>query len=325
MALFSRLPFPQLIATLHELASAEPDPDMRELALEDVAPAQEALTAALRSLRRVLIPPSPESSLSALLEFKPGVGGSEAAIFAAELVRMYQKLAARKGWKANVVEAVGAEGIGTGQAYKEALMEVSGEGAFGYLRKEAGVHRIQRVPATEAKGRVHSSTVAVLVLPAESANQEIDTSGLYDLKDVKIETMRSRGAGGQHVNRTESAIRLTHLPTGVTVSMQDSRSQHENRDKAFRVLSARLLDRKLQEQEAARRSVRRGQVSGTDRSDKIRTYSFSSGRITDHRIGLTMTAVEDALEGGETLDFINRGLEEREEQERLDELLSGEA
>ncbi|GAA5886340.1 hypothetical protein JCM6882_001611 [Rhodosporidiobolus microsporus] len=313
----------ELLRTLNELASSEPDPDLRSLALEDVEPASAALSTSLASLRSVLLPISPESSLSALLEFKPGVGGSEATYFTAELVRMYQRLAARKGWKASVVESVGVEGLGSGQAFKEALVEVTGDGAFGYLRREAGVHRVQRVPATEAKGRVHTSTVAVLVLPAENANQEIDDNDLYDLKDVKIETMRSRGAGGQHVNRTESAIRLTHLPTGITVSMQDSRSQHDNRTKAFRVLRARLLDRKLNEQEIARRSARRGQVSGTDRSDKIRTYSFSQGRITDHRIGLTMTAVEDALEGGETLDMINRGLEVKEEAERLEELLSG--
>ncbi|GAA5832005.1 hypothetical protein JCM11251_002782 [Rhodosporidiobolus azoricus] len=317
----------ELIRTLEELASSEPDPDLRSLALDDLEPASAALSTSLSSLRSVLLPSSPESSLSALLEFKPGVGGSEATYFTAEMVRMYQKLAARKGWKANIVESVGVEGLGTGQAYKEALMEVAGEGAFGYLRREAGVHRVQRVPATEAKGRVHTSTVAVLVLPADSGNgsQEIEDSDLYDMKDVKVETMRSRGAGGQHVNRTESAIRLTHLPTGVTVSMQDSRSQHENRSKAFRVLRARLLDRKLNEQEIARRSARRGQVSGTDRSDKIRTYNFSQGRITDHRIGLTMTAMEDALEGGETLDFVNRGLEVREEEERLEELLCGDA
>ncbi|GAA6009643.1 hypothetical protein JCM10207_004138 [Rhodosporidiobolus poonsookiae] len=313
----------EVVHSLEELASSEPDPDMRELALADLPPAHDALTSSLSSLRSALLPSSPESSLSALLEFKPGVGGSEATLFAAEMVRMYQKLAARKGWRANVVESVGVEGLGAGAAYKEALMEVTGEGAFGFLRREAGVHRVQRVPATETKGRVHTSTVAVLVLPAESANQEIDDSDLFDMKDVKIETMRSRGAGGQHVNRTESAIRLTHGPTGITVSMQDSRSQHDNRVKAFRVLRARLLDRKLHEQELARRSARRGQVSGTDRSDKIRTYSFSQGRITDHRIGLTLSAVEDALEGGESLDMINVGLEEREEKDRLEELLEG--
>ncbi|GAA6036315.1 hypothetical protein JCM8097_001659 [Rhodosporidiobolus ruineniae] len=314
----------ELIGTLQDLATSESDPDLRSLALEDVAPAQSALSASLSSLKSRLLPPSPESSLSALLEFKPGVGGSESTLFCAEMVRMYQRLAARKGWKAAVVEAVGVEGMGTGQAYKEALLEVTGEGAFGYLRREAGVHRVQRVPETESKGRVHTSTVAVLVLPAESAGQQVDASDLYELKDVKVETMRSRGAGGQHVNRTESAIRLTHLPTGVTVSMQDSRSQHENRTKAFRVLTSRLLALRLSAAEADRRSARRGQVSGTDRSDKVRTYSFSQGRITDHRIGLTLTAVEDALQGGESLDLINEGLERREEEERVGELLGEE-
>ncbi|GAA5870486.1 hypothetical protein JCM8547_004044 [Rhodosporidiobolus lusitaniae] len=312
----------ELIATLHDLAASELDPDLRSLALDDLPSAHLTLTSTLSSLRSLLLPPSPESSLSALLEFKPGVGGSESTLFAAELVRMYTRLSARKGWRANVVESVGVEGLASGTAFKEALVEVSGEGAYGYLRREAGVHRVQRVPETETKGRVHSSTVAVLVLPSESANQQINESDLYDLKDVKIETMRSRGAGGQHVNRTESAIRLTHSPTGVTVSMQDSRSQHENRSKAFKVLTSRLLALKLNEQEVKRRSQRRGQVSGTDRSDKVRTYSFSQGRITDHRIPLTLPGLEDALEGGETLDFINDGLAEKEEGERLDELLA---
>ncbi|GAA6049903.1 hypothetical protein JCM3770_007041, partial [Rhodotorula araucariae] len=266
----------QLIASLHELAEMEADPDMRELALADVPEATAALSRFRSNLLSVLAPPPATSSLSALLELKSGVGGSESSLFAAELLRMYQRLAARRGWQAALVEAVPVEGMGTGDAYKEALLEVTGDGAFGYLRREAGVHRVQRVPATESKGRVHTSTVSIIVLPSEAAGQQqqIDDSDPFDQKDVKVETMRSRGAGGQHVNRTESAIRLTHIPTGISVSMQDSRSQHENRAKAYRVLRARLLDRALQAEVDARRSLRRTQVRGADRSEKIRTYNF---------------------------------------------------
>ncbi|KPV72556.1 uncharacterized protein RHOBADRAFT_17959, partial [Rhodotorula graminis WP1] len=303
----------------------ESDPDMRDLALADVPDATAALARMRQHLVSVLAPPSPTSSLSALVELKSGVGGSESSLFAAELLRMYQRVAARRGWTASVVESVSVEGMGTGDAYKEALLEVTGDGAFGYLRREAGVHRVQRVPATESKGRVHTSTVSIIVLPSESGNQssQVDDSDLYDLKDVKIETMRSRGAGGQHVNRTESAIRLTHIPTGITVSMQDSRSQHENRSKAFRVLRARLLDRALQAEIDARRSLRRTQVRGADRSEKIRTYNFPQGRLTDHRIPMTVSALEEAMEGGEVLDHINRELEEREERERVEDILAG--
>ncbi|GAA5921128.1 hypothetical protein JCM3775_004102 [Rhodotorula graminis] len=315
----------ELIASLHELAELESDPDMRDLALADVPDATAALARMRQHLVSVLAPPSPTSSLSALVELKSGVGGSESSLFAAELLRMYQRVAARRGWTASVVESVSVEGMGTGDAYKEALLEVTGDGAFGYLRREAGVHRVQRVPATESKGRVHTSTVSIIVLPSESGNQssQVDDSDLYDLKDVKIETMRSRGAGGQHVNRTESAIRLTHIPTGITVSMQDSRSQHENRSKAFRVLRARLLDRALQAEIDARRSLRRTQVRGADRSEKIRTYNFPQGRLTDHRIPMTVSALEEAMEGGEVLDHINRELEEREERERVEDILAG--
>ncbi|TKA53561.1 hypothetical protein B0A53_03852 [Rhodotorula sp. CCFEE 5036] len=296
----------ELVTSLRDLAASEPDEDMRKLAESDLPPAEAALTSARHHLLQAVAPSPPVSALSALVELKSGVGGNEASLFAAELVRMYQRLAQRKGWKAQVVEAVSVEGVGAGSAtggvagaYKEALVEVTGQGAFG--------------------------TVGIIVLPSESANdnsgQAIDDSDLFEAKDVKVETMRSRGAGGQHVNRTESAIRLTHVPTGITVSMQDSRSQHENRAKAYRVLRARLLDRKLQAEQDERRSVRRTQVRGTDRSEKIRTYNFPQGRLTDHRIPLTLSALEEAVQGGEVLDLINRELEEREDRERLDEVV----
>ncbi|BGP27076.1 Peptide chain release factor 1, mitochondrial [Rhodotorula toruloides] len=312
----------ETLLELLQLSASESDPELRDLAEADIPDAESHLRETRRTLVAVLAPPPPANSLSALVELKAGVGGSESALFAAELVRMYQRLATRRGWKASVVEYTALEGAGFGNAYKEALVEVSGDGAFGYLRREAGVHRVQRVPTTESQGRVHTSTVACIVLPSESGNQHIEDD-LFEMKDVKVETMRSRGAGGQHVNKTESAIRLTHLPTGVTVSMQDSRSQHENRTKAFQVLRARLLDRKIQADQEARRSMRRTQFRGADRSEKIRTYNFPQGRLTDHRIPLTLSALEDAMEGGETLDFINGELEEMEHREKMEDILAG--
>ncbi|GAA6064579.1 hypothetical protein JCM10212_006463 [Sporobolomyces blumeae] len=327
----------ELVSDLHDLASTESDPDMRELALVDVEPALDARAEARRHLVKTLVPDSPTAALSALVELKAGVGGSEAALFLSSLLRMYTRLSARKGWKATVIEAdriqasasggggggPGGGGGGSNEAYKEAILEVTGDGAFGALRREAGVHRVQRVPATESQGRVHTSTVSVIVLPTESNNQgqAISDDDLFDPKDVKVETMRSRGAGGQHVNRTESAIRLTHHPTGITVSMQDSRSQHENRTKAYKVLRARLLDRKLKLDEEERRSVRRGQVRGADRSEKIRTYNFPQGRLTDHRIPITTSGLDDAMDGGETLDLIARELEIRDEEDAVEAIL----
>ncbi|BGP34761.1 Peptide chain release factor 1, mitochondrial [Rhodotorula toruloides] len=312
----------ETLLELLQLSASESDPDLRDLAEADIPDAETRLRETRRTLVSVIAPPPAANSLSALVELKAGVGGSESALFAAELVKMYQRLATRRGWKASVVEYTSLEGASFGNAYKEALVEVSGDGAFGYLRREAGVHRVQRVPATESQGRVHTSTVACIVLPSESGNQHIEDD-LFEMKDVKVETMRSRGAGGQHVNKTESAIRLTHLPTGVTVSMQDSRSQHENRTKAFQVLRARLLDRKIQADQEARRSMRRTQFRGADRSEKIRTYNFPQGRLTDHRIPLTLSALEDAMEGGETLDIINGELEEMENREKMEDILAG--
>ncbi|GJN93104.1 hypothetical protein Rhopal_006149-T1 [Rhodotorula paludigena] len=313
----------ELIASLHDLASSESDPDLRDLALADVPDAEQALSSSHARLVALLAPAPATSSLGALVELKAGVGGSEASLWSADLVKMYQRLSQRKGWRATLVESVAIEGAGVGEAYKEALLEVTGEGAFGYLRREAGVHRVQRVPATESKGRVHSSTVSVIVLPAASdADPSADDGELFEQKDVRVETMRSRGAGGQHVNRTESAIRLTHIPTGITVSMQDSRSQHDNRTKAYRVLRARLLDRKIQADIEARRSLRRTQIKGVDRSEKIRTYNLQQVRLTDHRIPLTTSALEDALQGGETLDMINDALEDGETRETIEDILA---
>ncbi|KAK4048127.1 Peptide chain release factor 1, mitochondrial [Microbotryomycetes sp. JL201] len=286
-----------LIATLEQLAQSEPDEELRQLAAQDLPQAIASQQSLQNHLASLVCPPNPTSSLSAILEVKAGVGGSESALFAAQLVRMYQKWAVRRGWKPVLTEVVGQAGVGQsgsasgGDAFREAILEVQGEGAFGTLKREAGVHRVQRVPATESQGRVHTSTVSIIVLPSESDTSMPEDDGLFDQKDVKVEVMRSRGAGGQ------------------------------NRAKAYRVLRARLMDRKLQAEIEARRSVRRSQVRGADRSEKVRTYNFPQDRVTDHRIPLTVSGLSDAIDGGETLDMISRELEIMEQEDALDELL----
>lgn len=249
----------------------------------------------------LLVPPSETAHLSAMLELKAGVGGSESSLFLAEIMRMYIRLAQTMGWQAVVVTNNMTDNGGT----KDAVVEIKGEKAYDMLRWESGVHRVQRVPETEVNGRVHTSTVAVLVLPlAEDKGSEVDED-LFKMDEVKVEVMRSRGAGGQHVNKTESAVRLTHIPTGITVSMQDERSQHQNRRRAFQVLRARLMDRKLTEEMTKRRDVRRNLVSSADRSEKIRTYNFPQDRVTDHRIGLSLMNVESVMEGDGLRDFLD--------------------
>lgn len=234
------------------------------------------------------------------MEMKSGVGGSESSLFLGDLLRMYQRLANVNRWKAQVVAQNDNDGGGT----KDAIIEIKGDGAYDALRFESGVHRVQRVPATESSGRVHTSTVSIVVLPLV---EETDTQAeeLFSMSDIKLEVMRARGAGGQHVNKTESAVRLTHIPTGITVSMQDERSQHQNRRRAFQVLRSRLLDKKLTREMEERRDTRRNLVRGADRSEKIRTYNFAQERVTDHRIGLTLMNLSSVLEGDGIQDFID--------------------
>ncbi|KAI5119542.1 hypothetical protein M0805_008528 [Coniferiporia weirii] len=271
------------------------DPDIRALASEEykmLLVTQDNLIH--DTLPRLLVPRSQTSDFSALLEIKPGVGGSEASLFLADLLRMYTRFANVREWSAKMITKEDREAGGL----KTAILEVVGEGAFDLLRWESGVHRVQRVPATESSGRVHTSTVQVVVLPfSNSTESQVESDQLYDEKDVRIEVMRARGAGGQHVNKTESAVRLTHIPTGITVSMQDERSQHTNKARAFQVLRARLLDRKLQADTTERRETRRRLVKSADRSEKIRTYNFVQDRVTDHRTGMTLKNVSSIISG----------------------------
>ena len=266
--------------------------DIAKLELDELEPAFLELEEAIKIL---LIPKDPEDDKNALVEIRQGAGGDEGAIFAGDLFRMYQRYCESKGWKIEVISM----NEGTAGGFKEVSFEVTGESVYGILKYESGVHRVQRVPATESQGRVHTSAASVVVLP-EAEDVDVD----LDMKDVKKDTYRAQGAGGQHVNKTESAVRLTHLPTGIVVECQDGRSQHKNYEQALKVLRSRLFDmefKKKQEEQAAKRKT---MVSTGDRSAKIRTYNFPQGRVTDHRIGLTTYNLNDVI-GGEIQRFID--------------------
>ncbi|KAG8775387.1 hypothetical protein FRC12_001525 [Ceratobasidium sp. 428] len=305
-----------------ELLLSDSDPELRALATDEQTELLKTLrTLASNTFPSLLLRASPTSSYGAIIELKAGVGGSESALFLGDLSRMYTRFAATNKFSCEWVEKTELEGSRGG--IKDAILEVRGAGAYDALRWESGVHRVQRVPATETQGRVHTSTVAVVVLPViEGDANENEADDLLDPKDVRTDVMRSRGAGGQHVNRTESAVRLTHEPTGITVSMQDSRSQHQNRAKAWLILRARLLDRKMQADVAERRAVRRDLVKGADRSEKVRTYNFAQDRVTDHRVRVSIKNLASVLEG-DALEDIIRALQRDHEATVMEELLEG--
>lgn len=265
------------------------DKELKEMAELELAQSREALETLSEELKILLLPKDPNDSRSVIIEIRGGAGGEEAALFCGVLYRMYSMYAEKRGWKTELLNVNETELGG----YKEISFMVTGEGAYSRFKYESGVHRVQRVPETESQGRIHTSTVTVAVLPeADDVELEINPS------DLQIDTFRSSGAGGQHINKTESAIRITHLPTGTVVECQDERSQYKNKDKAMKVLKSRLLDRARREQEDAVASERRSQVGTGDRSERIRTYNYPQGRITDHRIGLTIYKLSEALDGG---------------------------
>ena len=281
------------------------DADMRAMAQTELGSIAEEVAAMAQAIRIALLPKDAADEGNVILEVRAGTGGDEAALFAGDLFRMYLKYAESKGWKVDVLSM----SEGTAGGYKEIVAEIAGRGAFARLKFESGVHRVQRVPATETQGRIHTSAATVAVLPEA---QDIDF--VINEADLKIDTMRSSGAGGQHVNKTELAIRITHLPTGVVVAVQEERSQHRNRAKAMALLRSRLLDAQNQRANDERAQERRAQVGSGDRSQRIRTYNFPQGRVTDHRINLTLYTLDRVMEGEGLDEIIDALTAERQAQ-----------
>ncbi|MDR3313495.1 MAG: peptide chain release factor 1 [Oscillospiraceae bacterium] len=282
------------------------DKDFRTLVQEEMEKEQETAEATAQRLKILLLPRDPNDDKSVIVEIRGGAGGEEASLFAGVLLRMYGMYAETKGWKAEIVNANETELGG----YKEISFLIEGEGAYSRFKFERGVHRVQRVPETESQGRIHTSTVTVAVLPeAEDVELEINPA------DLQVDTFRSSGAGGQHINKTESAIRITHLPTGTVVECQDERSQHKNREKAMKVLRSRILQAEREKQSETIADERRAQVGTGDRSERIRTYNYPQGRVSDHRIGLTLYKIEAILNG--SLDEIIDALIMADTAERL--------
>jgi peptide chain release factor 1 len=277
------------MAAAREMAE-DSDADIRAMGEEELAALEERHDALELELQKALIPPDPHDESNVYLEIRAGTGGDEAAIFAGDLFRMYSKYAESMGWSVEVMSAREGEHGG----YKEIISRITGSGIYAALKFESGAHRVQRVPATESQGRIHTSACTVAVLPEvdEVEAEEINPA------DLRVDTYRASGAGGQHVNKTDSAVRLTHLPTGIVVECQDERSQHKNRARAMSLLHARLLDAKIAQQESEQAAQRKLLVGSGDRSERIRTYNYPQGRVTDHRINLTLYKLDEVLEGG---------------------------
>ncbi|HML19571.1 MAG TPA: peptide chain release factor 1 [Candidatus Dependentiae bacterium] len=286
-------------------SQANTDPELAELYQEEINELKQQRDTAVNSLEDLMFPSDPLDDRSVYLEIRAGTGGQEAALFAGDLLRMYSNYALKRGWRVSVEDSSPTDLGG----YKEVVVHVSGAGVYGDLKHESGVHRVQRVPATEGAGRIHTSTATVVVLPeADDIDVTINPS------DLRIDTYRSGGAGGQHVNRTDSAVRITHIPTGVVVACQDERSQHKNREKAMKVLQSRLLAAQIEQQNQAVSEKRREQVGTGERAEKVRTYNFPQNRITDHQVNLTLKNLDVVIDG--ELDPIIDALREKERADR---------
>ncbi|MQQ07350.1 peptide chain release factor 1 [Epibacterium sp. SM1979] len=295
--------YQQLLEDLAEAEAMLEDPDMRALAEEELPALKEALPTAEHALQLALLPKDAADARPAILEIRPGTGGDEAALFAGDLLRMYMRYAEARGWRLELIEEQATELGGI----KEVVAHIKGENVFARMKYESGVHRVQRVPATESGGRIHTSAATVAVLPeAEDVDIDINPS------DIRIDTMRASGAGGQHVNTTDSAVRITHLPTGIIVTSSE-KSQHRNREIAMQVLKTRLYDLERQRIDSERSADRASQVGSGDRSERIRTYNFPQGRMTDHRINLTLYKLEQILQGDldETIDALTADAQSR--------------
>ena len=282
----------QYKAKTEDLSQAESllsDPDMKELAQQEMQDARAALDALEAQLQVALLPRDPDDSRNVFVEIRAGTGGEESALFAADLLRMYARYAERKRWATEVISESPSDLGG----YKEVILRVAGEGAYGLLKYESGGHRVQRVPKTETQGRIHTSAATVAVMPEMDEAQAIQINP----SDLRIDTFRASGAGGQHINKTDSAIRITHLPTGLVVECQDERSQHRNKARALSVLAARLAERERQARQAEEAATRKSLVGSGDRSDRIRTYNFPQGRVSEHRINLTLYKIDAIVDG----------------------------
>lgn len=284
--------FAQFTRTEDDLNTAQEmlaDPDMKAMAEDEIKTGRQRIEALEAELQVLLLPRAPNDGRSLFLEIRAGTGGDESALFSGDLLRMYSRYAEQRGWRVELMSESPSELGG----YKEVIARIDGDGAYGRLKFESGAHRVQRVPATEAQGRIHTSTCTVAVLPEADAMNDI----VINPADLRIDTFRASGAGGQHINKTDSAVRITHLPTGLVVECQDDRSQHRNKDKAMQVLAARLKDREVRERQSKEAAERKSLVGTGDRSERIRTYNYPQGRVTDHRINLTLYKLPQIMEG----------------------------
>ncbi|MCX7106944.1 MAG: peptide chain release factor 1 [Methylococcales bacterium] len=279
----------KMLASAKEMAN-DSDPELREMAKEEVIEAEELMDSLDHELQVLLLPKDPNDNRNIFLEIRAGTGGDEAAIFSGDLSRMYQRYTERKGWQTEII----SENQGDHGGYKEVILRITGRGVYSQLKFESGAHRVQRVPETESQGRIHTSACTVAIMPEVEEVDAIDINP----SDLKVDTYRASGAGGQHINKTESAIRITHMPTGTVVECQDERSQHKNRARAMSLLASRLLSAEQEKQHAEQSLTRKLQVGSGDRSERIRTYNYPQGRLTDHRINLTLYKLDDIMQGG---------------------------
>jgi len=302
--------FEAYAATEADMRSAQEllgDPEMREMAEDEIESGKDRMEALEAELQILLLPRDPDDGRSVFLEIRAGTGGDESALFSGDLLRMYTRYAEHQGWRVELMSESSAEVGG----YKEVIARIDGDGVYGRLKFESGAHRVQRVPETETQGRIHTSACTVAVLPEADEQSDI----VINPSELRIDTFRASGAGGQHINKTDSAVRITHLPTGLVVECQDDRSQHRNKDKAMQVLAARLKDRQQQEQHNKEAAQRKSLVGSGDRSERIRTYNYPQGRVTDHRINLTLYKLHQIMEGD--LDELTGALQTEHQAELL--------